>query len=295
MPDLTQGAPAPDALPAVPAPVVVPDPKVDDAAAAAATAATGGKPAGDEKVPETPDATLARKQLVQAEKKLAKAKVALAQSESLRTRAALADDIENLLKTDPDAFFERFGLTAEDVLTASVAKASGKPATKTEAERLDALENDRATARKTSATVAEAAQRQAVEDGVRSMLSTDESFDLINTYERHTDVAKAVWEYGKKYPEMTREQAGNAVRYFARQLETQLEADNLDKLSKSKKFAAKYAPRETSAGGEIATPAGGEGKTLHNGIVRVAPPVTDDLPEEDGARWREVKRRAGIR
>ena len=89
-----------------------------------------------------------------------------------------------------------------------------------------------------------------------------------------------------------REQAGNAVRYFARQLEGQLESENLEKLSKSKKFAAKYAPREPAPAGDA--PAG-DPKTLHNGIVRAAPPVTDDLPEEDGARWREVKRRAGIR
>lgn len=292
MPDLTQGAPAPDALPEVPAPVPVPEPKVDPPVDAAAP---GDKPPEDGKPPETPDATLARKQLVQAEKKYAKAKAVLAQSESLRTRAALADDIENLLKTDPDAFFARFNLTAEDVLTASVAKSSGRPATKTDAEEIADLKRDRDEARKTAATTVEAQQRQAVEEGVKTMLVADESFDLINTYERHGDVAKAVWEYGKKYPKMTREQAGNAVRYFARQLETQLEADNLDKLSKSKKFAAKYAPRETPAAGSEPAPGGGDSKTLHNGIVRTAPPVVDDLPTEDGARWREIKRRAGIK
>lgn len=300
MADLIQGAPAPDALPVAVPPAAAGEPKPGDApaidpAAAGAKPPGEGEPKAGETPAETPDATLARKQLVSAEKKLAKAKSALAQSESLRTRAALADDIENLLKTDPDALFERFGLNAEDVLNASVAKArGGKPVEKTEAERIQALEDERAEARKTSATRAETEQRQAVEQGVKTMLSADESFDLINTYERHSEVAAMVWEYGKTYPKMTREQAGNAVRYFARKLETQLEAENLEKLSKSKKFAAKYAPRETPAAAAGDPPAG-DSKTLHNGIVRTAPPVVDDLPQEDGARWREIKRRAGIK
>lgn len=293
MPDLAQDAPAPDALPVVPAKVETPpaaDPPAPDVNAAPAE----GEPKVDEKPPETPDATLARKQLVSAEKKLAKAKAALAQSESLRTRAALADDVENLLKTDPDALFQRFGLTAEDVLNASVTKSSGKPTEKTDAERIAELERERDEARKASATTAEATQHQAVNEGVKTMLSADESFELINTFDRHADVAEAVWNYGKKYPQMTRDQAEKAVRYFARKLESQLEAEktaDADRLAKSKKLGGRFAPRAVAAGGE----APADSKTLHNGIVRTAPPVVDDLPQEDGARWREIKRRAGIK
>jgi hypothetical protein len=303
MADLVQGAPAPDALPAA-APAPAPaagDPKVEGAPAVDPAAAGdpanpegGAKPEGAPA--ETPDATLARKQLVSAEKKLARAKQALAQSDSLKARAALADDVARLLREDPDALFERFGTNTEDVLTASVSKKSGKPATKTEAERIADLERERDEGRKTTATATEAAQRQAVDVGVKTMLAADESFELINTLDRHGDVASAVWEYGKRYPEMTRDQAEKAVRYFARKLETQLEAEETeraDRLAKSKKLGGRFAPKPAPAAGDDA-PAG-EPKTLHNGIVRDAPPVVDDLPTEDGARWREVKRRAGIK
>jgi len=298
MADLAQDAPAPDALPATPVPAAAP-PEVKPEDAPAATAEGDAKPEGEAKAetpPETPDATLARKQLVSAEKKLAKAKAALAQSESLRTRAALADDVENLLKTDPDALFQRFGLTAEDVLTASVSKASGKPPTKTEAEEIAELKRDRDAERASRATAAETQQRQAVNDGVKTMLAADESFELVNAFERHGDVAEAVWNYGKKYPKMTRDQAEKAVRYFARKLETQLEAEktaDADRLAKSKKLGGRFAPRaDAPAAGDA--PAG-DSKTLHNGIVRTAPPVVDDLPQDDAARWKEVKRRAGIK
>lgn len=307
MADLAQGAPAPDALPAPdPKPAPAADPNAEEGAPAADPAPADGDPKPNEggegekppeKAPETPDASLARKQLVAADKKLAKAKTLVAQAESLRTRAALADDVENLLKTDPDALFERFGLTAEDVLNASVGKKSGRPVVKTEAERLDEIERQRDEERKTLATAKETEQRQAVDTGVRSMLEGDESFELINVNDRFGDVASAVWEYGKKYPKMTREQAGNAVKYFARKLESQLEAEEsarIERLAKSKKLGGRFAPREAAAGAAPAAE-GSEGKTLHNGIVRAAPPITDPLPEEDGARWREIKRRAGIR
>lgn len=296
MPDLVNGAPSPDALPPEPAPAA---PAVADSNANAEPAASGdqkppegaqdGKP--DDKASETPDATLARKQLVRAEKTLAKAKTLIAQSEALKTRAALADDVENLLKTDPEALYQRFGLTAEDVLNAVVKKAGGTPQAKTAEEEIAELKRDRAKERESAATAAEAEQRQAVNEGVKTMLAADETFELINALDRHGDIAEAVWNYGKKYPKMTREQAGHAVRYFARKLETQLETEKTaeaDRLSKSKKLGGRFAaPAADGADGN---------KTLHNGIVRNAPPSGEaPLPEEDGARWREIKRRAGIK
>jgi hypothetical protein len=297
MADLADNAPAPDALPKVEAPPATPAPEVKpETPAEGAPAADPAKPEG-EGAPEAKtdaaiDASLARKQLVAADRKLAKAKATLAEAESLRTRAALSDDVEAQLKNDPEAFFAKFNTSAEEVLTAYTTKKTGQPATLSESERIEAIENERREERETNAKTLETQQRAQVETAVKQLLTADESFDLVNTYERHADVAKAVWEYGKKYPKMTREQAGNAVKYFARQLETQLEAESFEKLTKSKKFGAKYAPREAApAAGDA--PAG-DSKTLHNGIVRGAPPVQDDLPRDDAARWREVKRRAGI-
>ncbi len=297
MSDLAASAPAPDALPAVdPAPAPAPEVKVEGAPA---DQDLNAKPEGEAKPAESPDATLARRQLIVADKKLSKAKAALAEVETIRARAALTDDAENLLRTDPEAFFARFNLTAEDVLTATVAKASGKPATLTDQERIDALEKTLKDEREAKTTSAEQQKVEAVNSGVKEFIEkAGEEFDLVNTYERHGDVAAAFLKYTEKYPRLTRDQTEKAVRYFARALENELETEQFEKLTKSKKFASKFAPRESQNPESSKSDANsnGDSKTLHNGIVRTSPPIAGDLDGlSDAERWREIKRRAGIR
>lgn len=280
------GAPAPGDLPK-PVPVVAPP------AAGAPPAIVDDRPVVDPAAPKPADAPdLARARTLADTARKAQRAADERMAAAQRLEATWSTDWKALALSDPDAFAKKIGLdNFEAYLSHYATRVRGQaPPQETADDKIARIERERETERTQQSEQALARVKHELGQVVAKAIGGVEDYDLVNTLGRQPEIARAVFDYTLKYPDLTEDQGSAAVHYFARQLEAKLEAEHFGSLTKSAKFGKRFAARE---GAPPANAAAGDGqKGLNNTIVREesAAPVDYDAIKDDGERWKAILR-----